>query len=536
MEIEEAAAPPQVHPVPPPQAVPTVVVQLPNVAFDLTHPPPWADAILLGFQHYIIALGSTILIPSTLVPFMGGGNEEKAKVIQTMLFVGGINTMTQTFFGTRLSTVIGTSYSSALTVFSIIVASPTSNMMDHREKIFENTMCRFQGAMIAASVVQMAIGFSGLWGKMTRFLSPLSLVPLVSLSGFGLYKFGFPEVAKCMKIGLPQIIILGVFSQYLPRILPGQRHVFERFGVMFSVMIVWTYAILLDVAGAYNNTTTHTQSSCRIDLVNTVGATPWFRVPYPFPWGIPTFDAGYIFTMMGVSFVALVESTGAFIAVSRYAGATPIPPPILGRGVGWQGIGTLICGLFGSGVAPSVSLENAGLIGMTAVGSRRVVQIAAGFMIFFSCLGKFGAIFAAIPTSIIAALNCFFFAYVGSAGLTYLQFCNLNSFRSKVILGFSIFMGLSIPEYFQEYTQHKGFGPVHTRLTWFNNLINVPLSSRTLVAGMLAFVLDISLYRNAENARNDRGMQWWANFMSSTDDPQEFYRLPFGLQQIFPAT
>lgn len=31
------------------------------------------------------------------------------------------------------------------------------------------------------------------------------------------------------------------------------------------------------------------------------------RVPYPFQWGAPTFDAGEAFAMMAASFVALVE-------------------------------------------------------------------------------------------------------------------------------------------------------------------------------------------------------------------------------------
>jgi len=31
------------------------------------------------------------------------------------------------------------------------------------------------------------------------------------------------------------------------------------------------------------------------------------RVPYPFQWGAPTFDAGEAFAMMMASFVALVE-------------------------------------------------------------------------------------------------------------------------------------------------------------------------------------------------------------------------------------
>ena len=55
---------------------------------------------------------------------------------------------------------------------------------------------------------------------------------------------------------------------------------------------------------------------------------------------------------------------------------------------------------------------------------------------------------------------------VGAAGLSFLQFCNLNSFRTKFILGFSVFMGFSVPQYFNEYTAIKGFGPVHTSARW----------------------------------------------------------------------
>lgn len=54
----------------------------------------------------------------------------------------------------------------------------------------------------------------------------------------------------------------------------------------------------------------------------------------------------------------------------------------------------------------------------------------------------------------------------GSVGLSLLQFCNLNSFRTKLILGFSVFMGLSVPQYFNEYTAINGYGPVHTGARW----------------------------------------------------------------------
>ncbi|CAN7089929.1 unnamed protein product [Brassica rapa subsp. narinosa] len=241
--------------------------------------------------------------------------------------------------------------------------------------------------------------------------------------------------------------------------------------------------------------------------------------------------------MMMASFVALVESTGGFIAVSRYASATMMPPSILSRGVGWQGVAILISGLFGTGAGSSVSIENAGLLALTRVGSRRVVQIAAGFMIFFSILGKFGAVFASIPAPIIAALYCLFFAYVGAGGLSFLQFCNLNSFRTKFILGFSVFLGLSIPQYFNEYTAIKGYGPVHTGARWFNDMVNVPFSSEPFVAGVVAFFLDNTLHKKDSSIRKDRGKHWWDKFRSFKGDTrsEEFYSLPFNLNKYFPS-
>ncbi|XP_052185549.1 nucleobase-ascorbate transporter 7-like [Diospyros lotus] len=510
--------------------------QLPNVSYCITSPPPWPEAILLGFQHYLVMLGTTVLIPSNLVPQMGGGNEEKAKVIQTLLFVAGLNTFMQTLFGTRLPAVIGGSYTFVPTTLSIILAGRYSDILDPVEK-FKRIMRGIQGALIVASALQIILGFSGLWRNVARFLSPLSAVPLVALTGFGLYEFGFPLLAKCVEIGLPQIIFLVIFSQYIPHLMKGQGHVFDRFAVIFSVIIVWIYAHLLTVCGAYKNTSTKTQLSCRTDRAGIIGAAPWIDVPYPFQWGAPTFDAGEAFAMMAASFVALVESTGAFIAVSRYAGATPLPPSVLSRGVGWQGVGILFSGMFGTGNGSSVSVENAGLLALTRVGSRRVVQISAGFMIFFSILGKFGAIFASIPAPIVAALYCLFFAYVGAGGLSFLQFCNLNSFRTKFILGFSMFMGLSIPQYFNEYTAVNGFGPVHTGARSFNDMINVPFSSEPFVAGLLALLLDVALHRKDNVTRKDRGMYWWDRFRSFRTDTRsdEFYSLPFNLNKFFPS-
>lgn len=495
-----------------------------------------AEAILLGFQHYLVMLGTTVIIPSMLVPMMGGTNEDKAKVIQTLLFVAGLNTLFQTTFGSRLPAVIGGSYAFILPTVSIIGSSRNQSILDNGDR-FKHTMRGIQGSLIVASALQIILGFSGLWAVVVRYLSPLSAVPLVTLVALGLYELGFPGVGKCIEIGLPQLIALVFFSQYGRHIRTRKKPLFERFAIIIAVAIVWAYAHILTVGGAYKHAHQRTQAHCRTDRSRLVGGAKWISVPYPFQWGGPVFDGGQAFAMMAAAFVSLVESTGTFYAVSRFASATPPPPTIISRGIGWQGIGILLDGMFGTGNGSTVSVENAGLLGLTRVGSRRVLQISAGFMIFFSVLGKFGAIFASIPAPIVAAVYCLLFGYVAGGGLSFLQFCNLNSFRTKFILGFSLFLGLSVPQYFNEFTVTSGHGPVHTHGRWFNDIINVIFSSPPLVAGSVALFLDNTLHMGESSTRKDRGYHWWDKFRSFKTDPrsEEFYALPFNLTKFFPS-
>jgi len=120
-------------------------------------------------------------------------------MIQTLLFVAGINTFFQTFFGTRLPAVIGGSFSYLPATISIVLAGRYSEILDPVEvtfgslpyvdtallnfvhvcflivqrsfvlQRFEKTMRGIQGALIVASTLQIVVGFSGLWRNVARF-------------------------------------------------------------------------------------------------------------------------------------------------------------------------------------------------------------------------------------------------------------------------------------------------------------------------------------------------------------------------------
>ncbi|GFY97545.1 Xanthine/uracil permease family protein [Actinidia rufa] len=276
-------------------------------------------------------------------------------------------------------------------------------------------MRAIQGAMIVAASIQIILGYSQVWGLFSRFFSPLGMAPVVGLVGFGLFQRGFPAVGNCVEIGIPMLLLVIGLSLYLKHVRPLRNlPIFERFPVLISVTIIWIYATILTASRAYHDKPSLTQQSCRTDKADLIATAPWFKFPYPLQWGPPTFAAGHSFAMMSAAvLVSMVESTGAYKAASRLAIATPPPAYVLSRGIGWQGIGVLLDGLFGTGTGSTVSVENVGLLGLTRVGSRRVVQISAGFMIFFSVLGKFGAVFASIPFPIYAALYCVLFGLVG---------------------------------------------------------------------------------------------------------------------------
>uniref|UniRef100_A0A2C9U1T9 Nucleobase-ascorbate transporter 3 n=1 Tax=Manihot esculenta TaxID=3983 RepID=A0A2C9U1T9_MANES len=492
-----------------------------------------AETAFLAFQHYIVMLGTIVLIASNLVPRMGGDHGDKARVIQTLLFMAGINTLIQTFIGTRLPTVMSASVAFTLPVLSIIKDLADETFADEHDR-FTHTMRTIQGSLIVSSFVNIILGFSFAWGNLTRFFSPISIVPMVCVVGLGLFMRGFPLLANCVEIGLPMLILL-VICQYLKYLHPRGHPILERFGLLFCVGIVWAFAAILTVSGAYNNVGQQTKTSCRTDGSFLISSAPWVRVPYPFQWGAPIFRASHVFGMMGAALVSSAESTGTYFAAARLAGATHPPAHILTRSIGLQGVGMLLEGIFGAAVGNTASVENVGLLGLTHIGSRRVVQISTAFMIFFSIFGKFGALFASIPLPIFAAIYCVLFGIVAAIGISFIQFSNNNSMRNHYILGLSLFLGISIPQYFVSNTTMEGHGPVRTDGGWFNDILNTIFSSPPAVAMITGTLLDNTL--DARHTINDRGIPWWKPFQHRKGDvrTEEFYSLPLRINEWLPS-
>ncbi|EOA26844.1 hypothetical protein CARUB_v10022938mg [Capsella rubella] len=510
--------------------------QLHHLQYCIHSNPSWHETVLLAFQQYIVMLGTTVLLANTLVPPMGGDPGDKARVIQTILFMSGINTLLQTLIGTRLPTVMGVSFAYVLPVLSI-VRDYNNGQFDSEKMRFRHTMRTVQGSLIISSFVNIIMGYGQAWGNLIRIFSPIIVVPVVSVVSLGLFLRGFPLLANCVELGLPMLILLIITQQYIKHFVRISRvsTILERYALLVCLALIWAFAAILTVSGAYNNVPVATKQSCRTDRAFLISSAPWIRVPYPFQWGTPIFKASHVFGMFGSAIVASAESTGVFFAASRLAGATAPPAHVVSRSVGLQGIGVLLQGIFGSVTGNTASVENVGLLGLTRIGSRRVVQVSTGFMIFFSIFGKFGAFFASIPLPIFGGIYCILLGIVVAVGISFIQFTDTNSMRNMYVVGVSLFLSLSIAQYFYSNTTRAGYGPVRTAGGWFNDILNTIFASAPFVAIIVATVLDNTL--EAKHAFNERGMSWWKPFQHRDGDTrnEEFYSMPLRINEYMPT-
>lgn len=442
-----------------------------DLIYGIDDEPPVVEGLALGLQHYLTMFGSTVAIPLILSGPLGISDdpEKLGWLIGTMFFVSGITTLLQTTLGNRLPIVQGGTFSFLTPAIAIC------GMASLKSAGFEVKMTTVQGAIIVGAIAEIIIGYTGLVGRLRRFIGPITIAPTIALIGLALFPFGAPEAGKHWGIGGLTILLIIVFSQVLRR----KHRVFELFPVLLGIIGAWGVAAILTATGVFEPGHPAYTSLDKLD------AAPWVRVPYPLQWGMPQFEVAAIVGMLAGYAASMVESIGDYYACARMSGA-PIPDSkTINKGIGMEGIGCLVAGVFGTGNGTTSYSENIGAIGLTRVGSRRVVQYGAALMIVLGAVAKFGALFTTIPQPIVGGMYCALFGVIAAVGLSNLQFVDLNSPRNLFILGFAFFMGLSLPSYMT--ANPLDFGE---SLSWLAGILNTLGSTGMAVGALIAVVLD----------------------------------------------
>ena len=522
-----------------------------GVLYTVSEVPPAPVGVFLGFQHYLTMLGATALIPLIVVGPMGGSLTDTAEVICTIFFVAGLNTLIQSVFGDRLPIVQGGSFAFLAPTFGIIglvagdlCPEPGSGIEAPADCVapedqFRTTMCTIQGAVFVVGLVQCALGYSGALILFVKYISPLVIAPTVMMVSLGLYGVPAGNMSGCELWTGIVVVCMIVFSQLLKKVIINVKGVpfpiFELFPIIWTVVVAWAIMLIVQSAGgmeplmnAYGNVTLEKKWSICKTSGAVIDASLWIKLPLPFQWGMPIFRGAAIGPMVGAMFVSMVESIGDYFACAQLAGAPPPSAAIVSRGLAGEGWGLVMCGLFGTSNGTTSYGENIGALGITKVGSRAVVQTGAVCMMIAGLFPKFGAIFAAMPGSMVAGLYICLFGMIASCGLSQLQHVDLNSTRNLFILGFCAYNGLAISGaggYFNSQPANP-FGPDDTFwMTFFNN----PM----VISGLAGVLLDNIIPGTPE----ERGLKAYQanNSPKAWLDPEfvEVYAYMWPLNKIF---
>uniref|UniRef100_A0A8C7CMH7 Solute carrier family 23 member 1 n=1 Tax=Oncorhynchus kisutch TaxID=8019 RepID=A0A8C7CMH7_ONCKI len=483
-----------------------------DMIYTIEDVPPWYLCILLGLQHYLTCFSGTIAVPFLLAEAMCVGKDQNtvSQLVGTIFTCVGITTLIQTTFGVRLPLFQASAFAFLIPAQAILGLDrwkcPPEGASLNLNLCEKN---RIQGAIIASSVVEVVIGLVGLPGLLLDYIGPLTVTPTVSLIGLSVFQTAGDRAGSHWGLSALCIFLIVLFAQYLrnwsfPFLTYNRKkgfsitrfQIFKMFPIIMAIMLVWLLCYILTLTDVLPSDPSKYGQKARTDARGDIMTlSPWFRFPYPCQWGLPTVTIAGVLGMFSATLAGIIESIGDYYACARLSGAPPPPVHAINRGIFTEGVCCIIAGLLGTGNGSTSSSPNIGVLGITKVGSRRVVQYGAAIMFLLGTVGKFTALFASLPDPILGGMFCTLFGMITAVGLSNLQSVDLNSSRNLFVLGFSMFFGLMLPSYLD---LHPGVAEV-------DQILTVLLTTEMFVGGFLAFALDNTI----PGTRKERGLLDW---------------------------
>ncbi len=386
-----------------------------RVVYGLDDRPPLREALPLGLQHLVAMILSNVAVPLIIARGIGVSPADTAVLVQMVLVMAGLATIVQAFpvgpIGGRIPIVMGTSvaFAGALIAVGRQYGLPT---------VF--------GACLAAASVEVVLGlglkrvrhwFPPLVNGIVVMLIGLTLIPVgvdFAAGGIGAADYGDP-----LHLGVAALVLVAAVA------LQQWGRGFASYGSIFLAI-----ALGCGVALALG----------RFDL-GAVTEADWWSLPRPLTFGLE-FHWQPIVVVAFLYVVSTMETLGDIAGTLAVAGREPTTRELRG-GLLADGVMSALAAVWSAFPNTSYS-QNVGLVNFTGVASRHVTAVTGGLLCLMGLVPKFGALFAAIPASVIGGAGLVLFAMIFTSGARMVHEGEAWNQRTLVIMAVSIGLGLGI--------------------------------------------------------------------------------------------
>jgi len=145
-------------------------------------------SLLLGLQQIMVSVSVLVSIPFIIADEVCPGQDLyslRVRLISDTFFVCGIATIIQTMAGMRLAMLQGVAfaYIPSIRAFMVLEGNRCNATVTDfvPPEQYESKMATIQGSLMASSCVTMLIGATGLVGKSTKCIGPLTVTTLMVL-------------------------------------------------------------------------------------------------------------------------------------------------------------------------------------------------------------------------------------------------------------------------------------------------------------------------------------------------------------------
>lgn len=374
-----------------------------ELIYQLDGRPSLKVAAPLGLQH-VLAMFTGNLAPIFIISAIAKVTPaERILMIQCAMLVSGLTTFIQLYpikigknfqIGGGLPIVMGTSFAFVPTLATITAAYGLPVAL---------------GGALCGAVVEIIIGL--LIKPAKRFFSPIVIGAVLVTIGIKLLGIGagyFAGGVGAPDFASPQNLLLGfiVFAtvMVLQRYAKGMLKVTA---ILMGLFVGFLVAIPMG----------------KIDFA-TIAAASWFTIPTPF-YFVPEFRLDAILAFSAVYIVSSLETLGNTSGITMAAFDREATPEENSGAILADAIGSQLASVFNC--LPNTAFgQNAGIVAMTKVVNKFCIATGAAILVLASIVPKIGAVFAAIPSSVL-----------GGAVITVFAMILINGFKMIAKSGFS---------------------------------------------------------------------------------------------------